>query len=95
MIDQHDKDSMIELNNEIFFSLDDEGIIQSLNYNNQMRSQFLNLPIDKIQPLYNALKLFDDICYDNEYLINLKLKPGKFFYVDKNKDRNIMKYLNV
>ena len=59
--------------------MDDEGIIQSLNYNNQMRSQFLNLPIEKIQPLYNALKLFDDICYDNEYLINLKLKPGNFF----------------
>ena len=54
-----------------------------------MRSQFLNLPIDKIQPLYNALKLFDDICYDNEYLINLKLKPGKIFYVDKIKDRDI------
>ena len=53
--------------------MDGKGIIQSLNYNNQMRSQFLNLPIDKIQPLYNALKLFDDICYDNEYLINLKL----------------------
>ena len=60
----------------LIFRLDDEGAVQSVNYNNQMRSQFLNIPVDKVQQLYNALKLFDDLCYDNEYLINLKLKPG-------------------
>ena len=60
----------------LIFRLDDEGTVQSVNYNNQMRSQFLNIPVDKVQQLYNALKLFDDLCYDNEYLINLKLKPG-------------------
>ena len=67
----------------LFLRLDDEGTIQSVSYNNQMRSQFLNLPLDKVQPLYNALKLFDDLCYDDEYLINLKLKPGNMFVAYK------------
>ena len=60
-------------------SLDEGGTIQSLNYNNQMRSQFLNLPLEKVQPLYDALKLFNDLAYDDAYLINLKLQPGTLF----------------
>ena len=61
-------------------SMDKDGNIKSVNYNNQMRSQFLNVPLYKVQPLYNALKLFDDISYAEENLINLKLKPGKFLF---------------
>ena len=41
-----------------------------------MRSQFLNVPLEKVQPLYDALKLFNDLAYDEAYLINLKLQPG-------------------
>ena len=64
----------------MMLSLDSEGNVQSINYNNQMRSQFLNVPLGKVQPLYNALKLFNDISYDDENLINLKLQPGKFIF---------------
>ena len=70
----------IYINIFIIFSLDSEGNVQSINYNNQMRSQFLNVPLGKVQPLYNALKLFNDISYDDENLINLKLQPGKFIF---------------
>ena len=74
------KKKILEIIAMLFLRLDDEGTIQSVNYNNQMRSQFLNLPLNEVQPLYNALKLFDDLCYDNEYLINLKLKPGNVYF---------------
>ena len=60
--------------------MDKDGNIKSVNYNNQMRSQFLNVLFCKVQPLYNALKLFNDIAYGDEYLINLKLQPGKFLF---------------
>ena len=42
-----------------------------------MQSQFLNVPFGEAQLLYNALKLFDDISYRNEYLVNIKLQPGR------------------
>ena len=50
--------------------------MKSINYNNQSRHNSLEVPLSDVQPLYAALKKFDDLCYDSNNCVRHKLKPG-------------------
>ena len=68
----------IQFRNELllFNRLDHNDEIVSINYNNQVRDKFGNIPLEKVQLVYNALKLFDDVVHSEEMCISFKLKPG-------------------
>lgn len=57
-------------------SLNGEGEIVEVTYNNQVRDYTLNLPVDKVAPLYEALRIFDDALYAKENIVRLKLAEG-------------------
>ena len=60
-----------------FFSLDKNGEIVEINYSNQIRDTEMNLPLDKVIPLFEAMKAFDDLLNDERNCITYKLNPGK------------------
>lgn len=59
------------------YSLNGEGEVVEVTYNNQVRDYTLNLPVDKVAPLYEALRIFDDALYAKENIVRLKLAEGK------------------
>ena len=66
------------MNYSLFFnSLDKYGVVQRVNYNNQVRDQFPVASLDDTHKLYKALKRFNDIAYSKDVMIKHKLKPGK------------------
>lgn len=58
--------------------LDSRGVPDQIEYGNAMRSWFYDIPIELIQPMYRAMKLFVDQCYLPENLLSLKLNNGHF-----------------
>lgn len=46
-------------------------------YNNQVRDYTLNLPVDKVDQLYSALRAFEDALYAANNIIRLKLVEGR------------------
>ena len=57
-------------------SLDDEGNVCQIFYNNQVRSRILKLADpDETRDYYNAMKLFDDLAM--KFKIEQKLKVGE------------------
>ena len=48
----------------------------------QVRDQMTALPLRKVQTVYNALKLFDQVAYDDNVCIHFKLQPGQCVVFD-------------
>jgi hypothetical protein len=59
--------------------LDYEGNVLGIHYNNQVRDSFLNVPLETVQPLYEGLKMLDDLMYDEKNRVDLTLKEGERF----------------
>ncbi len=53
--------------------------MDKITYNNQVRDFTVNLPIDQVTPLYEALRAFDDALYSPRNVIRLKLREGNKF----------------
>ena len=69
---------LFQYNYPLFFnSLDKYGLVQRVNYNNQVRDQFPVASLDDTHKMYKALKRFNDIAYSKDVMIKHKLKPGK------------------
>ncbi|XP_074649435.1 gamma-butyrobetaine dioxygenase-like [Tubulanus polymorphus] len=64
------------------FVRDIEGKVKGVCFNNQSRDSYLNLPIEDVQPLYDALKLLENIMYDPQNIVNHTLKPGEIVVFD-------------
>ena len=58
------------------FRLNIGGEVERIIYNNPVRDTFLTVPVDKVQSLYKALRLFDSLLYDPANMVKFKLKPG-------------------
>ena len=63
----------------MIYRLDEQGNVQRVNYNNQVRDQYPVTSMDETHKLYKALKCFNDIAYDKKVMIKHKLRPGKNF----------------
>ena len=59
----------------IFCRLGEEGQIQKISYNNQVRDSIQNMPAEKVNHFYKAMKIYNDLLYENDIL--LKLEPGE------------------
>ena len=72
-----------------YHSTDEEGNITQVASNNPVRSYRLNVPLELVKPMYEGLKMFDDLCRDEANQLLYKMENGKISMVKKRND-NIM-----
>lgn len=58
-------------------SVDFEGRVTSINYNNATRDSVLDLPLHQVQPFYSALRRYVDIMTRPENVVTYRLEPGE------------------
>lgn len=58
----------------IIFSLDPEGKPVRITFNNVTRDSYMAVPISEVAPLYEAMKSYNNIMYEEH--IEMKLKAG-------------------
>jgi len=63
----------------VFFltSVDSEGRVVRINYNNATRESVLDLPLHQVQPFYRALKAYVDIMNRPENVVTYVMEPGR------------------
>ena len=70
---------MISLHETKIFclSFDALGRLKRINWSNFARDSRIDLPLEEVEPLYRAMKEYDDILNDKDVCINYKMKPGE------------------
>lgn len=63
-------------------NLNNDGEVDHIVWNNQMRSWFYNYPVDHLQELYRAMKMYNNILYRPENMILIKLQTGQMVWFD-------------
>lgn len=58
-------------------SVDFEGRVTSINYNNATRDSVLDLPLHQVQPFYRALRRYVDIMTRPENMVTYRMEPGE------------------
>lgn len=58
--------------------LDDKGQVIRINFNNAVRDTVFDVPIERVQPFYSALKEFVDLMNSKEYKYTFKMNPGEW-----------------
>lgn len=58
-------------------SVDFEGRVTSINYNNATRDTVLDLPLHQVQPFYSALRRYLDIMTRPENVVTYRMEPGE------------------
>lgn len=64
------------------YQLDKNGEPEGCYYNNQVRSYELNVPLEQVQPLYDAMKALNNAFYDQRNLVNVRLRSGDIAIFD-------------
>ncbi|XP_066439319.1 gamma-butyrobetaine dioxygenase [Eleutherodactylus coqui] len=62
--------------------LDPTGGLLRINFNNATRDSVLNIPVEKVQAFYSALKEFMDLMNQPENTFYFKMKPGQVVTFD-------------
>lgn len=62
--------------------LDDKGQVVRVNFNNATRDTVFDVPIERVQPFYAALKEFVDLMNSKEYKYTFKMNPGDVITFD-------------
>ena len=57
--------------------LNDLGEVVQITHNPQSMDSYLSIPVDKVKPLYQAIKTFDELLYANNNVFNIKMKSGE------------------
>lgn len=60
------------------YSVDTEGRVVRINYNNATRDSVLDMPLDQVQPFYSSLKAFVDLLSRPENVFIYKMEPGQY-----------------
>ncbi|XP_054555300.1 gamma-butyrobetaine dioxygenase [Talpa occidentalis] len=62
--------------------LDDKGQVVRINFNNATRDTIFDVPIERVQPFYAALKEFVDLMNCKEFKFTFKMNPGDVITFD-------------
>ncbi|OBS57039.1 hypothetical protein A6R68_11836, partial [Neotoma lepida] len=62
--------------------LDDKGQVIRINFNNATRDTVFDVPVERVQPFYSALKEFVDLMSSKEYKYTFKMNPGDVIVFD-------------
>jgi gamma-butyrobetaine dioxygenase len=65
--------------------LDDKGKYEAIYFNNQIRSWFFHAPVEQYNNIYDALKTFNDYCYQPRNMFQIQLKPGEMAWFSNNR----------
>jgi alpha-ketoglutarate-dependent taurine dioxygenase len=58
-------------------SVDCEGQVSRINYNNATRDSVLDLPLEQVQEFYRALKAYVDIMNRPTNVVTYRMEPGQ------------------
>ena len=58
--------------------MDNSGQVTIIRFNNQVRDSFLDLPHEKVNDFYAAMKTYFKLMYVNS--ISYKMAAGKFYF---------------
>ena len=61
----------------MLYRLNDDGDVIQVCYSNQTRDSFMSLQLEDVEPMIKALRLFDDLMYDEANLFRIKLSAGQ------------------
>ena len=64
------------------FHLDIQGQVAQVMFNNQVRSSQLSGDADLTKALYRALKLFNSLCYSQQFMVKYKMNEGDIAVFD-------------
>lgn len=62
--------------------LDDKGQVVRINFNNATRDTIFDVPVQRVQPFYAALKEFVDLMNCKEFKFTFKMNPGDVITFD-------------
>ncbi|XP_047632070.1 gamma-butyrobetaine dioxygenase [Phacochoerus africanus] len=62
--------------------LDDKGQVVRINFNNATRDTIFDVPVEKVQPFYAALKEFVDLMNCKDFKFTFKMNPGDVITFD-------------
>ncbi|TEA41017.1 gamma-butyrobetaine dioxygenase [Neophocaena asiaeorientalis asiaeorientalis] len=62
--------------------LDDKGQVVRINFNNATRDTIFDVPVERVQPFYAALKEFVDLMNCKEFKFTFKMNPGDVITFD-------------
>lgn len=62
--------------------LDDKGQVVRINFNNATRDTLFDVPVERVQPFYAALKEFVDLMNCKEFKFTFKMNPGDVITFD-------------
>ncbi|KAM6159303.1 gamma-butyrobetaine dioxygenase [Rhynchocyon petersi] len=62
--------------------LDDKGQVARINFNNATRDTIFDVPVERVQPFYAALKEFVDLMNCKEFKFTFKMNPGDVITFD-------------
>uniref|UniRef100_A0A5F9CMI5 gamma-butyrobetaine dioxygenase n=1 Tax=Oryctolagus cuniculus TaxID=9986 RepID=A0A5F9CMI5_RABIT len=62
--------------------LDDKGQVVRINFNNATRDTIFDIPVERVQPFYAALKEFVDLMNSKEFKFTFKMNPGDVITFD-------------
>ncbi|XP_007181049.2 gamma-butyrobetaine dioxygenase [Balaenoptera acutorostrata] len=62
--------------------LDDKGQVVRINFNNATRDTIFDIPVERVQPFYAALKEFVDLMNCKEFKFTFKMNPGDVITFD-------------
>ncbi|KAG2462666.1 BODG dioxygenase, partial [Polypterus senegalus] len=74
-------DFAVQSKNQII-DVDREGNVVRINYNNATRDSVLNLPVDQVQPFYDALKAFVNLLHSPDNVVNFRMESGDIVTFD-------------
>lgn len=62
----------------VMFSVDSEGRVVRINYNNATRDSVLDLPLHQVQLFYSSLKAFVELLSRPENVFTYRMEPGQY-----------------
>ena len=56
--------------------LDESGEVVQIHYSTRFRDTFCRQPLEDVEPLYQALRTFSALLYDEQNIVEMQLKTG-------------------
>lgn len=63
-------------------SVDSDGRVMRINYNNATRDSVLDMPVHQVQPFYSSLKAFVELLSRPENMFTYQMEPGDLVTFD-------------
>ena len=59
---------------------DSDGALQCLRFTTSQRDSYFSVPLDQVEPWYQAMKKLLNMLYDDKYIVKRKMNEGESKY---------------